>query len=145
MEICVDSTEENLQAPWSIGSMSFPWLNEKDLCEMDMIERYVNKWQPAQEPVRETSQGSVGASSVTENSDVTSQGTEAREGEVEDFCAVDATRQHPSLLLGGVADMDDDGDEDSLVSSPTRTHNPLKETATQLRRILKVFPYSFKY
>ena len=116
MEICVGGMEESSQAPSSIGSMSFHRLNAPALREIAMIERYVERWQPPQ--------GSVGASSVTEHSDVTSQGTEAREGEVEDFVQL-MQQQHPSLLPEGVVDMDDDGDKDSFVSS----HGESKEDA----------------
>ena len=59
------------------------------------------------------------ALSVAENSDVTSQGTETREGEIEDFVQL-MQQQHLSLLPGGLADMDDDSNKDSLVSSPNK-------------------------
>ena len=118
-EICVGGTEANSQASSSIGSKSVCRQNEEALREIAMIERYVDNWQPSREPAQEASQGSVGALSVAENSDVTSQGTETREGEIEDFVQL-MQQQHLSLLPGGLADMDDDSDKDSLVSSPSK-------------------------
>ena len=79
---CVGGMEENSQAPSSIGSMSLHRLNAPALRQIDMIERYVERWQPPQ--------CSVGATSAAENSDITSQ----REGEVEDFVQV-MQQQHP--------------------------------------------------
>ena len=104
--------EENSQAPSSIGSMSLHRLNAPALRQIDMIERYVERWQPPQ--------CSVGATSAAENSDITSQ----REGEVEDFVQV-MQQQHPH------GNKPTHHHRAACVRSPTRSNGCKWETNTK--------------